>query len=196
MRRDRPTGCRARRDSSLRVVCSDTRADERASQLDGVGHIVVDELVGEVEHVACGELRLAVSRSSSQSVPSKYRYPPIISSASGFHTMSLLVAVRAGVELVDVHRLAGARRPLRGMLSSRSRPSLCITLGALCAVMMYISLLLLLVTRSWRSRGVSSLSEQLFAYRFNDWFFHLCVVIFLLSLLSGWLLGGALFGGA
>ena len=84
------------------------------------------------------------------SLPKRYLYPPIISSSSGFHTMSW----RHGSSMVSnssMSMLFPVPPPAVRKAISRNRPISFITFGALCAVTTYISLWLLLVVRSRRS---------------------------------------------
>ena len=81
--------------------------DKRASELHSPRHVVLHELVREVEHVACGEHGLAVSVNIS--VASQH-----ITVSSDYFLLlripydELLIAVVARVELVYVHALAAA----------------------------------------------------------------------------------------
>ena len=162
---------------------------ERAAQLDGVGHIVVDELVGEVEHVACGELRLAVFvklpvGAEQVSVSADYLL------RLGVPHDELLIAVSAGVELVDVHRLAGAAARFAECYLAQSAYLAHHVRRVVCRDDVY--LVVALVGHAELALGREFALEQLFAYRFNDWFFHLCVVFSCFLFWLGWLLGALL----
>jgi hypothetical protein len=157
------------------------------AKFDGVGHIVVDELVGEVEHVACGELRLAVLvklpvGAEQVSVSADYLL------RLGVPHDELLVAVRAGVELVDVHRLAGAAARFAECYLAQSAYLAHHVRRVVCRDDVY--LVVALVGHAELALGREFALEQLFAYRFNDWFFHLCVVFSCFLFFLGWLLGG------
>ena len=80
---------------------------ERPSQLYGIGHIVLKKLIGEMEKVAGGQLRL----------PIVVQFPvgtvliPIASDnliRFGIPHNQLLVTVVASVEFIDIHGLSGA----------------------------------------------------------------------------------------
>ena len=142
---------------------------EGATQLDGVGHVVVDELLGEVEHVTCGELRLAVL----VEFPVGAEHVAVAADdllCLGVPHDELLVAVRAGVELVDVHRLAGAAACLAECYLAQTAYLAHHVRRVVCRNDVY--LVVALVSHAELTLGSEFASEQLFADGFYDWFFH------------------------
>ena len=156
--------------------------DEGATQLDGVGHVVVDELLGEVEHVACGELRLAVL----VEFPVGAEHVAVAADdllCLGVPHDELLVAVRAGVELVDVHRLAGAAACLAECYLAQTAYLAHHVRRVVCRDDVY--LVVALVSHAELTLGSEFASEQLFADGFYDWFFHCLLFSCFLCLLGG-----------
>lgn len=154
---------------------------EGAAQLNGVGHVVVDELLGEVEHVACGELRLAVL----VEFPVGAEHVAVAADdllCLGIPHDELLVAVRAGVELVDVHRLAGAAACLAECYLAQTAYLAHHVRRVVCRDDVY--LVVALVSHAELTLGSEFASEQLFADGFYDWFFHCLLFSCFLCLLG------------
>ena len=98
------------------------------------------------------------SLSYSTSLPSRNRYPPMISCASGFHTMSCLYGF-SHVSNSSRSSSLPVPPPAARNAISRRRPISRTTFGEFCHVTMYISLLLRLVNLSRLSSVSSALSR-------------------------------------
>ena len=150
------------------------QGDEGAAQLHGVGHVVLEELVREMEHVAGGELGLAVRVKlpvgAEQVAVAAYNLLGL-----GVPHDELLVAVGTGVELVDVDLLA---RAAPGLAESDFAQASYLAHHVGCVVCRdHINLVVALVGHSQLPLGCQLALEQLLAHWFDDWLFHL--VLFL-----------------
>ena len=94
--------------------------DEASAEFDCLGEVVVDEFVGKIEEVGCGELRLShVSKtdfvSTEESVATEYLF------CFGVPDDELTIGVVGRVELIEVAGFAGAAsRHSKGYLSKSS----------------------------------------------------------------------------
>ena len=82
------------------------QGDERAAQLDGVGHVFAQETLGEMEHVARGQMWLPRLRVQLPLCALQVAVAADDFFVVGVPHDELLVAVLAGVEFVEVAVLA------------------------------------------------------------------------------------------
>ena len=143
--------------------------NERTAQLHGVRHVILQELVGEMEHVAGGELWLALL--VELPVPTQ-QITVTTDNLVGLRIPDdeLLIAVVAKVEFVKIHRFPGSTASLTESDFTKAPNLLQYIWRVICRN--DVNLVMALIGHAKLLVGSQLALQQLAVNRLDDFFFH------------------------